>query len=346
MVALQCGQIVRVPIDDAVGELKTRRPRPLRRREHLLRLSGSATVGYLRRMGTALDDLIALLDLEPLEVNLFRGSEPGGGPPAGVRRPGRGPGARRRGPHRRRRPVGALAARLLPAPGRPDGADRLRGRPHPRRQELHHPARRRDPARPRDLQPAGVVPDRRGRARAPGRRCPTCRPPESLPTFQRAARAVPRPVRARDRRSGSSASGRSTSGPTELPSLDRPRARGRRARTCGSRRTASLPDDPLLHVCVVAYASDLTILDTAMLPHGNSYCAGRTSSRSRASTTRCGSTGRSAPTSGCCTTSAARSRHGARGLARGAIFRQDGVLAVTVIQEGLMRPMRTDALRR
>ena len=27
-----------------------------------------------------------------------------------------------------------------------------------------------------------------------------------------------------------------------------------------------LPDDPLLHVCIVAYASDLTILDTAMLP--------------------------------------------------------------------------------
>jgi acyl-CoA thioesterase-2 len=27
-------------------------------------------------MGTALDDLIALLDLEPLEVNLFRGRSP------------------------------------------------------------------------------------------------------------------------------------------------------------------------------------------------------------------------------------------------------------------------------
>ena len=33
--------------------------------------------------------------------------------------------------------------------------------------------------------------------------------------------------------------------------------------------------------------------------------------------------------------------HGARGLARGEIFRQDGVLAVTVMQEGLIRPMRT-----
>lgn len=29
-----------------------------------------------------------------------------------------------------------------------------------------------------------------------------------------------------------------------------------------------LPDDPLLHACIIAYASDLTLLDTAMLPHG------------------------------------------------------------------------------
>ena len=41
--------------------------------------------------------------------------------------------------------------------------------------------------------------------------------------------------------------------------------------TCGSRPTATLPDDPLLHVCVVAYASDLTLLDTAVLPHQINY---------------------------------------------------------------------------
>jgi acyl-CoA thioesterase-2 len=28
-----------------------------------------------------------------------------------------------------------------------------------------------------------------------------------------------------------------------------------------------LPDDPMLHACVLAYASDLTLLDTALLPH-------------------------------------------------------------------------------
>ena len=89
-------------------------------------------------------------------------------PPAGVRRPGRRPGARRRGADRRRLGApGALAARLLPAPRRPDGADPLRGRPPPRRSQLQHPARRRHPARPGDLQPAGQLPRPGGRSRPP-----------------------------------------------------------------------------------------------------------------------------------------------------------------------------------
>lgn len=33
------------------------------------------------------------------------------------------------------------------------------------------------------------------------------------------------------------------------------------------RADGKLPDDPLLHACVIAYASDLSLLDTAMLPH-------------------------------------------------------------------------------
>jgi acyl-CoA thioesterase-2 len=32
--------------------------------------------------------------------------------------------------------------------------------------------------------------------------------------------------------------------------------------------TGRLPDDPAIHNCVLAYASDLTLLDTAMVPHG------------------------------------------------------------------------------
>ena len=37
------------------------------------------------------------------------------------------------------------------------------------------------------------------------------------------------------------------------------------------RADGTLPDDPLLHACVVAYASDLTLLDTAVLPHASSW---------------------------------------------------------------------------
>src|SRR5262249_49341884 len=33
------------------------------------------------------------------------------------------------------------------------------------------------------------------------------------------------------------------------------------------RASRRLPDEPLLHQCVVVYASDLTLLDTATLPH-------------------------------------------------------------------------------
>ena len=34
------------------------------------------------------------------------------------------------------------------------------------------------------------------------------------------------------------------------------------------RADGTLPDDPVLHACVVTYASDMTLLDTTLLPHG------------------------------------------------------------------------------
>jgi len=34
------------------------------------------------------------------------------------------------------------------------------------------------------------------------------------------------------------------------------------------RITGSLPDDPAMHRCALAYASDLTLLDTSLFPHG------------------------------------------------------------------------------
>ncbi len=100
---------------------------------------------------------------EPLPRHLPRRE-----PPARVRRAGGRAGAGRGGPHdRRARPSRAFAARLLPAAGRPDRADPLRGRPHPRRAQLLDTSRRRHPARQGHLQPAGQLPRRRAGPRPP-----------------------------------------------------------------------------------------------------------------------------------------------------------------------------------
>ena len=101
------------------------------------------------------------------------------------------------------------------------------------------------------------------------------------------------------------------------------------------RADGTLPDDPTLHACIVTYASDMTLLDTTVLPFGMSW---ETPGMQMASLDhamwfhrpfraddwllydqRPISTG------------------GARGLAGGNIFTADGTLAISVVQEGLVR---------
>ena len=89
------------------------------------------------------------------------------------------------------------------------------------------------------------------------------------------------------------------------------------------RADGALPDDPVLHACVLTYASDMTLLDTTLLPPRRR--AGTTTTCSwPASTTPCGSTARSGPTSGCSTTRTRRRPPAAAGLGRGRIFTADG----------------------
>jgi acyl-CoA thioesterase-2 len=101
------------------------------------------------------------------------------------------------------------------------------------------------------------------------------------------------------------------------------------------RVAGELPDDPLLHVCLMTYASDLTLLDTVLLRHGLAWGDKRTVGASldhamwfhrpfRAD--RWLLYAQDSP--------AAR---GARGLARGQVFTQEGELVVSVVQEGLIR---------
>ncbi len=96
-----------------------------------------------------------------------------------------------------------------------------------------------------------------------------------------------------------------------------------------------LPDDPLLHVCLMTYVSDMTLLDTVLLGHGLSFYDGKTTGASldhamwfhrpfRAD--RWLLYAQESPVA-----------YGARGLARGEVFTENGDLVVSVVQEGLIR---------
>src|SRR5690349_16366889 len=97
-----------------------------------------------------------------------------------------------------------------------------------------------------------------------------------------------------------------------------------------------LPEVPLIHECVVAYASDLTLLDTAMFPHAISYQEQQYMIASLDHAMWFHRPFRADDWLLYHQTSPTASR--ARGLAQGSIFCRDGTLAITVIQEGLIRP--------
>jgi acyl-CoA thioesterase-2 len=108
------------------------------------------------------------------------------------------------------------------------------------------------------------------------------------------------------------------------------------------RADGRLPDDPLLHVCLVTFASDMTLLDSTLMAHGRSWSTGDVVGVSLDHAMWFHRPFRAdewwlydqeSPWSG-------RSR----GLARGSIYTRDGQLAVSVVQEGLVRiPRQVDA---
>ena len=99
----------------------------------------------------------------------------------------------------------------------------------------------------------------------------------------------------------------------------------------------TLPDDPLLHVCIVTYASDYTLLGSSLVPHGVSYWRDDVMMASLDHAMWFHRPFRADEWLLYSQTSPSAS--GARGLAYGGIFRQDGTLAVSVVQEGLIRPI-------
>ncbi len=104
------------------------------------------------------------------------------------------------------------------------------------------------------------------------------------------------------------------------------------------RANGTLPDDPLLHICVLTYASDITLLDTSLLPHSSEFTIGEVFMASldhamwfhrpfRADDWLLYA--QDTPTAS-----------GGRGLGRGLVYSRDGRLVASVMQEGVIRGMR------
>jgi len=101
------------------------------------------------------------------------------------------------------------------------------------------------------------------------------------------------------------------------------------------RADGKLPDDPLLHVCVLTYASDMTLLDSVLVRHGLAPGLDDISMASldhamwferpfRADEWLLYST-------------RSPSASGGRGLATGRFYRADGTQVCSVVQEGMIR---------
>jgi len=282
-------------------------------------------------MTGALDALVGLLDLEPIEVNIFRG--------------------RSLDEKRQRVFGGQVAGQALVAAGRTVTL----GAVHSLHAYFLRPG---DPAVPilyevdrirdgRSFTTRRVVAIQHGHAifnlsasfhvTEPGFDHQTAMPevpaPETLPTFREQMApwrerlgdwyTRPRPIDTRL---------------VDPPSQDRARGPRPPRQRVWMRADGRLPDDPLLHACVVAYASDMTLLDSVLLPHGVSWDDGVAMMASLDHVMWFHRPFRAdewllydqeSP-------SAARGL----GLARGGIFTKAGALVVSVAQEGRVRARR------
>jgi acyl-CoA thioesterase-2 len=105
--------------------------------------------------------------------------------------------------------------------------------------------------------------------------------------------------------------------------------------SCWFRAVDRIPDDPDLHRCLLAYASDYNLLPTALLPHGRTWLSGKTVV---ASIDHAMWFHRPARIDDWLLYSMdSPSAQGSRGLARGLVFDRAGTLVASVAQEGLMR---------
>jgi acyl-CoA thioesterase II len=285
-------------------------------------------------MGDALDELLALLELEALEVNLFRGLSP----------------------HEDRQRVfgGQVAAQALVAAGRTVGEDRPVHSLHayflrpgdPNIPIVYDVDRIRDG---KSFTTRRVVAIQHGRAifnlaasfqiveNGPDHQMPmpAVPGPDELPTWQQRVEPY------LERLGPDLAQWLVRERPIDSRPVDDPRWLDPTPREPQQdvwiKSNGDLPEVPLIHECVVAYASDLTLLDTAMFPHAISYQEQQYMIASLDHAMWFHRPFRADDWLLYHQTSPTASR--ARGLAQGSIFCRDGTLAITVIQEGLIRPI-------
>ncbi len=286
-------------------------------------------------MNAALKELLALLDLEQIEVNIFRGSSPE--------------------EHRQRVFGGQVAGQALVAAGRTVPTDRF---VHSLHAYFIRPG---DPSVPivytvDRVRDGRSFTTRRVSAIQHGKviftlsasfqvmeegithqaRMPDVPAPETLPTFRERLEKI----------FGDKAEGFDRKRPVDLrhvtplsweaahdSSLTGPQSQ------VWLRVDGELPDDPLLHVCLMTYASDMTLLDTVLLNQGLTW--GDTAGASLDHAMWFHRPFR--VDNWLLLAQDTPSASGARGLARGEVFTQDGELVVSVVQEGLIRV--TDAGR-
>jgi acyl-CoA thioesterase II len=104
------------------------------------------------------------------------------------------------------------------------------------------------------------------------------------------------------------------------------------------RADGRLPEDELLHVCVLTYASDMTLLDSVLVRHGAYWGLDNVLGASLDHALWFHRPFRADEwvLYDCVSPSAS----GSRGLATGRFFTRDGTLIATVVQEGLLRIVR------
>ncbi len=105
------------------------------------------------------------------------------------------------------------------------------------------------------------------------------------------------------------------------------------------RAAGKLPDDPRIHQCMLAYASDFTLLDTALVPHGKLLFDTDIQMASLDHAMWIHRAFRA--DEWLLYAQDSPSASGARGFARGSLFTRDGRLVASTVQEGMIRQRRT-----